>query len=281
MKRNVRRICAAALVILALAEILCEDFAVFFGLPLAVRRLILCAGFGFDLVFTLWFLVGLYAASLNRKTRRFLVSEGGWMDLLASVPLLVLCSGPAMFSLAAGGVPLIPAAARITRDLRFLRFLKIFRLDLFPARGKTGAAFFAAILVFAAAFLIPLISRPGVPEKRILDSHFSAALRLSHEALGGENLVREIGEYGRTEPDLLLVKREASPLYSRYDFSYYNRYYSRADYLWIRGRNMEFYFSLKPLLAEEARFSISCFCVFAALCLACFFRGRVRINASG
>jgi hypothetical protein len=263
-------------VLLALAEILCEDIAVLRALPLNIRRLILCAGFGFDLFFTAWFLVGLYAASLNRKTRSFLGAGGGWMDFLASVPLLVFYSGPAMFALAAGTGPLIPALARVTRDLRFLRFLKVFRLDIFPAGGKTGAAFFVSVLVLAEAFFGPLISRPGVPEKRILDSYFTAALRLSHETAGREDLAREIGEYGRTEPDLLFVKKEAVPLYSRYDFPYYERYYGPADYTWIKSRDMDFYFSLKPLLSGESGFSISYFCVLAALCLAFFLYGRVR-----
>jgi hypothetical protein len=81
-----------------------------------------------------------------------------------------------------------------------------------------------------------------------------------------------------------VVKQDASSLYSRYDLLYYERYYGQADYLWIKDRNMEFYFSLKPLLAEEAGFSLSWFCVLAALCLAFFFYyarggGRVRKKA--
>jgi hypothetical protein len=274
MKMNARRVCAAAVVFFALAEILCEDFAVLFGLPLGLRRLIQCAGFGFDLFFTVWFLVGLYAASLNRKTRRFLGFEGAWMDFLASVPLLVLYSGPAMFSFAAGGLPLIPPLAQVTRNLRFLRFLKIFRTGLLPAGGTAGAAFCVCVLVLAGAFLGPLVSRPGVLQTRILDKHFSAALQLSRGASGGENLVRELREYGRQDPDLLLVKQEAASLYSRYDSAHYGRYYGPADYVWIKGRDMDFYFSLKPLLAGDAGLGISWFCVLAALCLAFFFRSR-------
>jgi hypothetical protein len=276
MKMSARRIGAAVIVFLALAEIPCEDFALLFGLPLGLRRLIRCAGFGFDLFFTAWFLVGLYAASLNRKTRRFLGFEGGWMDFLASVPLLVLYSGPAMFSLAAGGLPLVPALARITRNLRFLRFLKIFRLGFFPARGRAGAAFCVSVLVLAGAFAGPFVFRPGLLETRILDRHFSSALRLSRGTSGGESLAREIREYGREEPDLLSVKREAASLYSRYDSAHYRRYYGPADYLWIKSRDMDFYFSLKPLLAQEAGAGASWFCVLAALCLAFFFRGRKK-----
>ncbi|MDR1317726.1 MAG: hypothetical protein LBK13_12720 [Spirochaetales bacterium] len=271
MKRNARQICATAVVVLALAEIFCGDFADFSGLPLGIRRVILCAGFGFDLLFTVWFLVGLYTASLNRKTRRFLGAEGGWMDFLGSVPLLVFFSGPAMFSLAAGSVPLLPLLARITRNLRFLRFLKIFRTGFFPVTGragKNGAAFFVCVLVLAWAFLVPLISRPGVLEKRILEDYFSTALRLSREPPGGENMA---AEYGSADAGLLVIRQEAAVLYSRYDPSYYKRYYSPSDYLWIESRNMDFYFSLKPLLAEEAGLRMSCFCVLAALCVAFFF----------
>jgi hypothetical protein len=158
-----------------------------------------------------------------------------------------------------------------------LRFLKLFRLDFFPAPGKTGAAFLVSVLVVAGSLLGPLLSRPGGLERRVLDAYSSDAQRMAHEAQdGGEEFGSILRDYGRTQPDLLLVKREASPLYSRYDALHYKRYYGAADYLHLRGRDMDFYFSLKPLLAEDARRSISYFCVLMALFPAFFIYSRIR-----
>ncbi|MDR1932780.1 MAG: ion transporter [Spirochaetales bacterium] len=272
MKRNVRYLFGAALVFLALAEVLCEDLAALSGLSVSVRRLLVCAGFLFDLFFTAQFLVGLYTASLNRKTRRYFAGEGGWIDFLAAVPLLVLYSGPAMFGIAAGGVCLLPGVLRMSAGLRFLRFLKLFRLRRAPARGKSAAAFLVSVLIAAGSLLGPALSGAGGAEKHVIDTYFSAAFRLSS---GSEDIGREIREYSRTEPDLLLVKQKAAALYSRYDAVYYNTYYGGADYLYLRSGTLDFYFSLKTLAAGEARRGISHFCVLAALFSAFFIYVRV------
>jgi hypothetical protein len=281
MRKKIRRVFTAAIVILALAEIFCEDFAVISGFPVPVRRFIRCAGFCFDIFFTAQFLVGLYTASLNRKARLFLWYKGGWLDFLAAVPLLVLHSGPAMFGLAAGGLPVSPRILRITEVLRFLRFLKLFKPDSSFTAGKTGTAFLVSALVLAGALLGPVISRPGILKNRILDNYSSAAIRLARETEDRESLRQEIREYSKTEENLLLVKQEAFPLYSRYDFSYYERYYAQADYLWMKNGKMDFYFSRKPFLIEDAWLDISWFCVLAALFSAFFIYDSVRNSATG
>jgi hypothetical protein len=274
MKRNLRYFSGAALVFLALAEVLCEDIALLGGLSAAIRRLLVYAGFCFDIFFTAWFLVGLYTASLNRKARRYFIHEGGWMDFLAAVPLLVLHSGPALFGLAAGGLFVLPSVTRITGGLRFLRFLKLFRIGLAPMRAAGGAALCVAAIVAALSFLGPAISGQGVLERRILDGYVSAASKLAGSPT--EELGRAAREYSRTTPELLLVKREASPVYSRYDETYYTKYYAPADYLWLREKGLEVYFSLKPFLAEEAPRGVSWFCLLAALFPALVLYARIR-----
>jgi hypothetical protein len=288
MKRNSRYVFSAALVCLALAELLCEDLAVLADSPVFVRRLLVCAGFAFDLFFTAQFLVGLYTASLNRKARGWLLREGGWIDFLAAIPLLVLYSGPAMFGLAAGGLSLLPRVLRVTRGLRFLRFLKLFRLGCVEGgrggasldAGKSAAAFLVSVLIAAGAFLWPMMAGSGGLERRVLDNYSAAALRLSHASAsspGAEsNKEHEIREYSRTDGDLLLVKQEAAALYSRYASPYYTLYYSGADYLHLRSGVLDFYFSLKPLLAEDARRSVSGFCVLAVIFPAFFLYSRIK-----
>jgi hypothetical protein len=180
-----------------------------------------------------------------------------------------------MFGMAAGGVFLLPSVLRMSSGLRFLRFLKLFRLSVPLTAEKSAAAFLVSVLIMAGAFLGPAGS--GGLQRRVLDNYSSAAYRLSSgETFDQETLTREIREYSRGEQDILLVKQEAAALYSRYDDMYYTRYYEGADYLHLRGGSLDFYFSLKPLLAEDARRGISYFCVLAALFPAFFLYARVR-----
>jgi hypothetical protein len=283
MERKLRHPVIRAAVFLALVQIFLEDFVVITHSSWDTRRLLLCTGFGFDLFFTVEFLVGLYTAALNRKARYYLLNGQGWIDFLASVPLLVLYSGPAMFGLAAGGVPALPLIAQISRGIRFLRFLKIFRIQPFgPPGGQkvSGPALLVSVLVTAGALLGPLVSRPGIPEKRVFDKYSFEASRIAGQTGNEEDLVREIRDYSRREPDLLLVRREAGIMYSRYDKAYYAARFGPADYLHItapagKKSSLEFFFSLKQLLAEDARRSISYFCVLASLFLAFFIYSRI------
>jgi hypothetical protein len=289
MERILRHPAIRAVVFLALVQTFCEDLVVATYCSWGTRRLLLCTGFGFDLFFTVEFLVGLYTAALNRKTRYYLVYGQGWIDFLVSLPLLVFYSGPAMFGLAAGGMTALPLIAQMSRGFRFLRFLKIFRIRPFGPRGNggaSGAAVLVSVLVTAGALLGPLISRPGALEKRVLDEYSSEALGIAARAGDEEELIREIRDYSRRDEDLLVVRRDAGLMYSRYDTSYYAARFGPADYLYIdvplgAKSSLEFFFSLKPLFAEDARRGISYFCVLASLFLAFFIYSRIHSGRGG
>jgi len=197
------------------------------------------------------------------------------MDFLAGVPLLVLNSGPAVFGLAAG-VPLVPIAARIGSSLRFLRFLKIFRIVPFGAAGSGAPAFLVSVLIIAGAFLGPVFFRGGFTETQIKDGYISSALSFAQAASGGAQTANAAHEYAKSENALLLLKQETRPLYSRYAPEYYKKYYGQQDYLWRRQGALDFFFGLKPLLAEDARRNLAYFCVLAVLMCAIILSSRMR-----
>ena len=275
MKRDTRHIFCAAMTFLALAQIPGEDLALLGGFSLLVRRFFICAGLFCDLFFTAQFLVGLYTACLNRKARQYFFHDGGWMDFLASVPLLVLRSLPAVFGLVAG-VPLAAGAARVGSGLRFLRFLKLFRVIPFGAAEKGAPAVLLATLVLAGSLFGPAIFRGGFPEAQIIDGYAASALTLAQGPQDRDAVSRAVREFARTERALLLVKQDASAVYSRYADDYYEKYYGQEDYLWRRHRSLDFFFGLKPLLAGDARRNLVYFCVLAALLCALFLTSRAR-----
>ncbi|MFW5689569.1 MAG: ion transporter, partial [Spirochaetota bacterium] len=124
-------------IVLVLAQTFLEDFAVLAGWTWDARRVLLFTGFAFDLFFTIEFLTRLYASFVNRRTGIYFWYERGWIDLLASIPLLLLSSGPAVLAYLTGSATIVGFAGilnvlkvvkaiRTARVLRLLRVLKIF-----------------------------------------------------------------------------------------------------------------------------------------------------------
>src|SRR6056297_1432916 len=124
-------------IILVLIQTFLDGFAVLAGWSWDVRRALMFAGFAFDIFFTVEFLSRLYFAFVNRRTGIYFWYERGWVDLLASIPLLLLSAGPAVLAYWRGSATLVGAAGilnvlkvvkaiRIARVLRLLRVLKIF-----------------------------------------------------------------------------------------------------------------------------------------------------------
>ena len=127
-----------AVIFLVLIQTFIEDLAVIAGWAWPVRRILIITGFCFDLFFTIEFLTRLYKAVERGNIREYIVHRRGWIDLLASIPLLLLNSGPSAMAVLIGGgaisgaagilnVLKVVKAVRIARILRLLRVLKIFK----------------------------------------------------------------------------------------------------------------------------------------------------------
>jgi hypothetical protein len=108
-----------------------------FGWSMDTRSKLIIAGFCFDFLFTVEFFIRIALSKKERGLRHYFLFERGWVDFLASIPLLLLDSGPTLFHLlfpdlaAEGGVGGIFSslktvkAIRVTRILRLLRAVKI------------------------------------------------------------------------------------------------------------------------------------------------------------
>ena len=125
-------------IFLVLIQTFLEDFSVLIGWTWNLRRILIFTGLGFDLFFSIEFLARFFSAVINKKGSKYFLEGRGWIDFLASIPLLLLNSGPAFFALltgnsfffAVGGllnILKIIKAIRIARILRLLRILKIFK----------------------------------------------------------------------------------------------------------------------------------------------------------
>ena len=125
-------------ILLVLVHTFLDDCSIIAGWAVASRKWIVWTGLAFDLFFTIEFFTRLYIALVNGEGAEYFLRQRGWIDFLASIPLLLLNSLPSAVALLAGAglvsgagsflnVLKVIKAVRIARILRLLRVIKLFR----------------------------------------------------------------------------------------------------------------------------------------------------------
>jgi len=123
-------------IVFALVITVLDEFATVYEFSLSARNTILVASFATDLLFTIEFIARVIITSRHGAARHYMVHQRGWIDLLSSIPLMLLSSGPEVLLLVypeiGHGAGLgfmssikIVKAVRVSRILRLLRLLKI------------------------------------------------------------------------------------------------------------------------------------------------------------
>ena len=284
MKKNFWESAVLAAIVLVLVQTFLEDFAVAAGWSWPIRRALIISGFCFDIFFTGEFFARLYAAAINRKAAEYFFYERGWVDFLASIPLAVFNSGPALFGLIAGvpfsalggdlNVLKVIKAIRIARILRLLRVLKIFRhikyaesvmaqRHVAKIAGIAVTVFVFAILVFS---VVQTFTGSHFLEGKVAEQYQAAALTIS--SFGETERAQGIKTIAGIEGGLLLVKQDGKTLYSRYEAAYYAKAFGPSDFGYLKDGKLEYFFDLRPLEAEMSRANLSYFAVIVLLLLA-------------
>lgn len=243
-----------------------EDLSTYLMWDWNIRRILLFTGFGFDLFFTTEFLIRYISSIARGDTVEYLIHRRGWVDFVASVPLLLFNSGPSVYFLLSGsafvgGVGVLNIlkvikAVRVARILRMLRVLKIFRgiksIDsVMTQRHLTriistvvvsiiSMMFFGSIL-FSSQF----ISSPSMERVDEVSFQITEYISEHHE---DEN----IANIARTREDLLLVKNDGQTLFSRYSDHQYESQFGPGDFLYLKSHETEVFFDLRYKNAEAA-----------------------------
>jgi hypothetical protein len=122
------------LIILVIFETYSEDLAVFMNVNANIRKLLLLAGFCFDAIFSLEFIARLIMSGKRGRVGQYIMREGGIIDFIASLPLLVFSSGPLLFMtyLSEGTGFTLPVVGSVglmaIGNLRFLKIVKTIRI---------------------------------------------------------------------------------------------------------------------------------------------------------
>jgi len=254
-------------ILLVLIQTFAEDLAVLLGWSWQIRKTLVFSGFGFDLFFTVEFLIRYFSALKKGHAVKYMLNERGWVDLVASLPLLMFSSGPAVIALlhgtafigAAGMLNILKVVktVRIARILRLLRLLKVFKKIKFvnsPMAQRhltkiiTTVVSSFVISLTVVSFLLTFIPSKDV-EKDFVEKHqimASTAERLIKS--GNADMIDEFEEY----PSVLILRTDKGTVFTRFDNDHYKTWYGPSDYGYVRSGNLELFYSLKPLYAGES-----------------------------
>jgi hypothetical protein len=260
MNRRLPLALLAAAITLAVAQALLEDVSVLAAWPAAPRQAVRLAGFFLDLYFTSEFLARLGLALSERRAESYLGPERGWLDFLASAPLLVLASGPwavdLLFGTALCTTGLL-AAARVARALRLLRPARLGfgLLERAPGMAAGHASLLALLgsavlaLGLTAAVLTGSL-RPGL--QRELDRRQELTAAGLAQASSPATAATALQSLVRADPSLLVAREGQATLYSRQADDLYAREFALGDYRYLRAGDLELFFDIRPAVSEAA-----------------------------
>jgi hypothetical protein len=274
-------------IILVLIQTFLEEFAILVGWSWDLRRVLLFTGFAFDVFFTIEFLTRLYVAFINRRAGVYFWYERGWVDLLASIPLLLLSSGPSVLAYLSGSATIVGFAGilnvlkvvkaiRIARILRLLRVLKIFArirntsstmAQRHVAKISTVAVTVVVIGVLLITVLFSVFEAPGL-ETRYQERTLQLLDRVGEYDLSSGPDARSLEQLAAVEESILVVQRNGRTVYSRHDTAYYERYFGPADYGYGERGDVRVFFDLRPVNQEQSRSNLLYFGIIVFLVLA-------------
>ena len=260
-------------IILVLAHTFLDDFAVIAGWSVRARSWLIWAGLAFDLFFTIEFFTRLYLALSNRQGTAYFFRERGWVDFLASIPLLLLNSLPHALALLAGAgllsglgsflnVLKVIKAVRIARILRLLRVVKLFR-GIRHARSPMAQGHVSSITTIAVSILVlwmlaaSIMEAAGIIpglERAFSQDQAARAAAISEAGPAAPGLALKAAAISAMDRTILAVRPQGGDVvWSRYPASYYAANFLAGDYGYLLTGGVEVFLDERPLAAAAAR----------------------------
>ena len=235
-------------IIVALVHTFLEDLSVLAGWTVAAKRWIIWAGLAIDLFFTIEFFCRLYFALIKGQGAEYLFRQRGWIDFIASIPLLLLNSLPSTLALLAGAglvtgmgsflnVLKVIKAVRIARTLRLMRIVKLFRRIRY-IRSPMAQRHIAIITTISVTVLVGwvLVSNllgtlgvlPGL-ESTVLRDQAARAGFISQGGAEPGTVAARARQVAALDSTLLVARPHGGPTaWTRYDDAYYGAHFLTA-----------------------------------------------------
>ncbi len=266
-------------ILLSLIQTFLEDFAVVSGWTMKARVRLSISSFCFDLFFTIEFLVRLYYAMINKKTMEYLTRGRGWIDFLASIPLLMFNSGPTLLAIFLKGSTMLNIsgifnvlkvikAIRIARILRFLRIIKLFRniryVDSKMAQRHIANITTLSITVIVFSLFLITLTSLGFSLPGVATNLYQKELKMANLLVKAEKqkqLSSTIKQLDKYDTNLLIVKKDGKTIYSRYKNGYYSEHFGPGDYSYFYKKGLELFFDSRIVSIQNSLQNILFFIV--------------------
>lgn len=280
--RNVLENVVMVAIVLVLVQSFLEDFAVLQDWSARTRIALVISGFLFDLFFSIEFLVRSYDAWRHHRWREYIRFERGWIDFMASIPLLILSSGPAVMAIAAGGVTVaglgrmlnvlkVVKAVRVARVLRLLRVIKIFRsiknAESVMAQRHVAMVSTTAVTVVVFGLILfnafgALTNTPSL-ESELVGRH--RALTAFVASGGVQPTAAALQALAATNPALLVVQERGQTRFSALSNADYAHHYTISDYIYLEEGPFAFFFDVRVSHKTASRDNLMYFLVIVAV----------------
>lgn len=250
------------LIILVILQTYAEELFAFMNYGVDWRKILLLAGFGFDLVFTVEFIVRLGRARARGGAGTYLAREFGFIDLLSSIPLLLFVSGPLVYATYFSGsigffAPLgalsFLKALKVIRAVRILRFLRTLKLfGKTKARYNMTSRYVARVLVIVISVMIlALIGFSFVDSGNVIQSRALEAEKIVENYIRGEDSPRFDLIMSGTD-SVLFVEQGAQVLYASIDREEFDSHFLSDDFFTSSLGGYEITFSTKDRTKLQA-----------------------------
>jgi len=263
-------------ILLVLVHTFLDDYSIMAGWEVDARKWIIWAGLGFDIFFTIEFFTRMYIALTNREGVNYFFLQRGWIDFLASIPLLLFNSLPNTLALLAGtglltglgsflNVLKVIKAVRIARILRLMRIVKLFRRIRY-VRSPMAQRHIALITTISVTILVfwsvgastmeALGVLPGL-ETSFVSGQTARARMITEPGSSLTTLAARAAAVTAIDPTVLLVRQQGgSTVWSRYDGAYYRAHFLPGDYSYYAAHGVEVFLDERPIVGAAAREAI-------------------------
>jgi hypothetical protein len=246
---------------LSILHMFFEEYTTFMNYHVLIRKILFIAGFCFDVLFTVEFIVRLVISGKNGKIGRYFTQSGGFVDFFSSLPVLVFYSAPMVwktyfpgsesFLFIIGGLRIfrIVRGASLGKTLRFLRVLKFF--DKIKEKYAMTPVFIkkAAVIVVVIA-VVSLVGFSFVEEGWIMQSRSIEVSIILRNYIEGEDTPGNFNNLLRGTDSVLFIKEGDQTIYRSISGIFFENSYVAEDFFVSRAGEFEIYFDSK----DAARF---------------------------
>lgn len=162
------------IIFLSIVQLVVDDLGTIKQWGDSFTKWMIYVGFAFDVIFSIEFIVRSITALKRKNFIEYFMYCRGWIDFFASIPLLILSSGPSLIvslsgQAAASGRSMfnifkVIKAIRVTRVLRLLRTLKIFGKieNVFSRMGQHHISTVVSFIITSSVVIYMGLSTLGV-----------------------------------------------------------------------------------------------------------------------